>query len=337
MNRQMYWQNLTHLVTIPTYRHPIRYQDSIMIFGSCFAQRIQKHLHNLLYHYTTSPFGISYNPSSIAQGLISLIQDQHFDESLLFNYRERWHSPWHHSSYSHPQRETCLQQIQQAWYHTQQKLKTCRYLMITLGTAWVYHDAQYGIVNNCHQRPARDFTRFRLDVSTMTQLLSEAQKAIWKVNPHVQFIYTVSPIRHLKDGAIENQRSKASLLLTIDALQNQTPQQCFYFPSYEIMMDELRDYRFYKDDLIHPSDCATQLICDLFTQYCLCHQQESIRHHIMQLQKNIAHKPRHPNSIAHQKHKQKIQASIQQLKTHHPYLNYNALECSDINSILGGE
>jgi hypothetical protein len=322
-------QLMNHLMTqvkVSTFPHPIKYQDHIMMIGSCFAQRIQGYLNHYLYHTSNSPFGITYNPYSIGQGLIDLVNQNNYDFEQLFYYRERWHSPSHHGKYSHDSRAMCIANIQKEWSYVKDKLAHTKILIITLGTAWVYHDqkSQY-IVNNCHQRPATDFIRYRLSITEVVEILHKAYQAIYQINPQIKIIYTVSPVRHLKDGAIENQRSKSTLLLAIEKLLRLQPTDCFYFPAYEIMLDELRDYRFYKDDLLHPNDMAVRIICDIFTRSYLDPNQIKIRSTVSKLQKSLSHKAHNPNSDASIKHKNKVKHKLSVLKQEYPYLNYDLI------------
>jgi len=253
-------------VQIPGFAWQTGYQRRNLFMGSCFTENIGQKMETLKYPVDINPFGILYNPVSVANGLRFLLQRKKFTEQDLIHYNGLWHSFFHHSRFSSPDKNEALTTINNRIEKSAEFLKNAGFLFITFGTAWVYDYKLTGqTVSNCHKIPEKEFRRFRLTpgeiVEDYRQLLSE----IRDFDPEIKVVFTVSPIRHWKDGAIENQRSKATLLLAIDQLIREFGEEyCNYFPAYEIVMDELRDYRFYAEDMIHLSVSAVNHIWEKF-------------------------------------------------------------------------
>lgn len=245
---------------------PINHIDRIMLLGSCFTDEIGSRLERRYFNPCVNPFGALYNPISIAKAIDCLINKPKFSEDDLFEHNGLWHSFMHHSRFSSRSKETALDNINASFSKAKEFFKTANVFIITFGTAFIYSLADSGeIVANCHKLPASTFVRRKISIDEITHRWSSLIKTINKINPNARIIFTVSPIRHLADGAHGNQSSKATLLLAIDKLieQNQT---CSYFPSYEIVLDELRDYRFYAADMKHPSDVAVDYIFERFAE-----------------------------------------------------------------------
>jgi hypothetical protein len=253
-------------VQIPGFAWQTGYQRRNLFMGSCFTENIGQKMETLKYPVDINPFGILYNPVSVANGLRFLLQRKKFTEQDLIHHNGLWHSFFHHSRFSSPDKNEALTTINNRIEKSAEFLKNAGFLFITFGTAWVYDYKLTGqTVSNCHKIPEKEFRRFRLTpgeiVEDYRQLLSE----IRDFDPEIKVVFTVSPIRHWKDGAIENQRSKATLLLAIDQLIREFGEEyCNYFPAYEIVMDELRDYRFYAEDMIHLSVSAVNHIWEKF-------------------------------------------------------------------------
>jgi hypothetical protein len=265
----------------------------MMLMGSCFTENIGQKLLDQKFDVDMNPFGILYNPESISNSLKILLEKRIFTEKDLFNDQGLWNSFYHHSRFSDIDQKVTLENINNRISSSHKFLKTADLLIITFGTAWVYELKNTGqIVSNCHKLPGSDFKRFRLKVHEITEVYRELLEEIWKFNPAVKIIFTVSPIRHWKDGAVENQLSKATLLLAIDQLiRGFGNQVCGYFPSYEIMMDELRDYRFYAEDMLHLSPVATDYIFDRFSKVMISSESKEISKRILKLKKSMDHRP----------------------------------------------
>ena len=273
-----------HTELIPEkLNNPISYKDKIMALGSCFVENIGQKLTDLKYKVQVNPFGIQYNPISIANSLNRLMAGNILESSELFNHEGLWHSFMHHSDYSNIDKEICLEHINREFEKARVHLQNAESLMITLGTAWVYeYSLNKMIVNNCHKLPASNFKRYRLEVDEIVSQLSNTFMELIKFNPNLRILITVSPIRHLKDGFHENQISKSSLLLAVEKLREDF-KHVQYFPSYEIMMDDLRDYRFYKSDMVHPNEMAIDYIWEKFVISSFCEKEKEIRDAILKI------------------------------------------------------
>lgn len=280
-------------INIPEFPFKMDYSKKMMLLGSCFTENIGSKLSDMKFPVDMNPFGIQYNPESIAQGLKILLKKRLFADDDLFVDKGIWNSYFHHSRFSGIDRKKVLSEINERIIFSHEFLKNTDFLVITFGTAWVYELKKTGlIVSNCHKVNAAEFKRFRLGVYEITETYKSIIEEILEINPEIKIIFTVSPIRHLKDGAVENQLSKATLLLAIDKLKNSFRENiCNYFPAYEIMMDELRDYRFYATDMIHIGEPAVDHIFSRFSDSLFSKESHMLSLKIMQIRKNINHRP----------------------------------------------
>ena len=246
-----------------TQRH-ISYDDRLLFLGSCFAENISVKFSEYYFRVTCNPFGVLYNPASIARCLRLLgNENEEFPLSYIVSHDGMFHSLLHHSDFSSPDRKTCLDNVQKSIHDGQIALSQATVVVITLGTAWVY-DYNGNTVANCHKMPSRLFVRHRLTVDQCADSLEECLRMAGK-DKH--FIITVSPVRHLKDGLHENRLSKAILMLAVNQVQKRMDGYSIdYFPAYELLEDELRDYRFYAADMIHPSEVAVEYIWQRFAE-----------------------------------------------------------------------
>ena len=249
---------LTTSIDIKPSAWKIGYEDRILMLGSCFSDEIGEQMQQRHLTVTCNPFGTLYNPLSIAQAI------QLTELPELVEYDGLWHSMAHHGSFSHPAKEETETAVRASIEHMQKAFADATVVIVTFGTAWVY-EMGGRIVANCHKMPEAWFTRRRLSVEEIVA----AWRPILEQYKDKHWIFTVSPIRHIKDGLHENQLSKSTLLMAVEKLRNteyrvQNPDRVTYFPSYEILLDELRDYRFYADDLVHPSSLAVNYIWERF-------------------------------------------------------------------------
>ena len=246
----------------------INHQRGIVMMGSCFSDNIGNRLQSACFNVEVNPFGTLYNPASIANGLMDIMHKRQFVQDDLFQLvgDNRWHSFSHHSSYSSVDSGKMLNNINEQLSQSHTMLQQASTLIITFGTAWVYQliDTQQ-VVANCHKLPSDKFNRCLMSVDEIIEQWSGVIKQLRALNEEIKIIFTVSPIRHLRDGAHENQVSKSTLHLAIDALVK-SHKGVIYFPAYEIMNDDLRDYRFYASDMTHPSEEAVDYIYDIFVQ-----------------------------------------------------------------------
>ncbi|MBO7609429.1 MAG: GSCFA domain-containing protein [Muribaculaceae bacterium] len=243
----------------------LHHSDAVVLIGSCFSDNIGAKMQSAMMNAMVNPFGTLYNPLSIAAGIQRLIDGDAIPGNTLFSLNGVWNSYCFHSRYSLADKQATLNGMNARIVEGQARLKTCQALIVTLGTAMVYRLKSTGeVVANCHKVPQHEFTRQMASVDEMTQVLTSMVERFHKFNPKARVIFTVSPIRHIADGLDVNSLSKAMLRVTINNVQQRFPQLVDYFPAYEIVMDDLRDYRFYAADMVHPSDVAIEYIWQAF-------------------------------------------------------------------------
>ncbi len=309
-------------VQIPEFRWKASYQKSSLFMGSCFTENVGKKMENLKFPADINPFGILYNPVSVANGLRLLIQPKTFAESDLIEHNGVWHSFLHHGRFSSTDANQTLQNINKRLVNSSEFLKKTDFLFITFGTAWVYRfNKTKKIVSNCHKIPAAFFTRERLTVDEIVALYQDLLAELWQLNPEIKIIFTVSPIRHWKDGAIENQRSKSILLLAIDSLVKKHENYCAYFPSYEIVMDELRDYRFYAADMIHLSEVAIDHIWERFANCLIDEESRKIVVEVRKIVNAMQHRPLNTTTPEFRKFIENTLENLNNTGMKYPYLN----------------
>lgn len=309
-------------VQLPQFSRKTGYQQKNIFMGSCFTENVGQRMEDAKYPVDINPFGILYNPESVAKGLEILLNVKHFSENDLLEHNGLWHSFSHHGRFSSADLETVLNAVNERIAFSSAFLKEAGFLFVTFGTAWVYRYKKSGqVVSNCHKIPAREFTRERLSVEQIVDRYKKLLHEIWQVNPGLKVVFTVSPIRHWKDGAVENQRSKATLLLAIDQLQNEFGEGCAYFPSYEIVMDELRDYRFYAADMLHLSDVAVDYIYQKFQEVLVEAESRQLAEKVLKVRSAVQHKPFNTNTAEFKKFLEQSHQKILDLERQYPYLN----------------
>jgi len=246
----------------------VDYETSMLFVGSCFSDNIGGLLQRLKFPVMLNPFGVLYNPVSIARSISFIVKKTMMEEDSLIFHNNLWHSFNFHGSFSGVDKREVLQRCNDSILRSYDYLKNAQYLFVTFGTAWVFELARNNqIVSNCHKLPSKEFNRYRLSVATIVSVWSNLILLLQEFNPKLKIIFTVSPVRHLKDGARENQLSKSTLMLAIDEIiKLYTEAQVAYFPAYEIVNDELRDYRFYASDMVHVSDLGVQFIFERFKE-----------------------------------------------------------------------
>ena len=315
--------NLNTPVEIPSGFIPIHHAQRLLIMGSCFAENIGTLLAENKFQVDINPFGILYNPLSISMALREIIRKRLYEESDLFSYREYWHSPMHHGSFSAATPEEVVRNIRVRLEQAHKELKQLDWLMLTFGTAYVYEQKKTGkVVANCHKLPEKDFVRRRLETDEITEDYILLLDELISLNPKIKILFTVSPIRHVRDGMHANQLSKSVLLLAIDRVMQRYPQATFYFPSYEIILDELRDYRFYADDMVHPSSLAVNYLWERFSETFFCPETQALIKECATIRKAIAHKPFHPESEEYKRFLGQIVLKIERLNGKYPYLDF---------------
>ncbi|MFD2603039.1 GSCFA domain-containing protein [Flavobacterium suzhouense] len=310
-------------IPIVKSNHPIDYNSKIVSLGSCFAVNIGQKFDYFKYRNTTNPFGILFHPLALEKFIGYALQQKQFTESDIFQLNDLWHCFDAHSDLSHPDKEVLLNNLNQACSLAYSELKEATHLIITLGTAWVYRNNTSGnLVANCHKVPQKEFTKELLSPETIRQSLESIIARATEVNPKLNFIFTVSPVRHIKDGFTENQWSKANLISALHQTINNKQQTINYFPSYEIMMDELRDYRFYAKDMIHPSAIAVDYIWERFTEAYIASEAQQTMKLADNIQKGLSHRPFNPETEQHQAFLQKLDEKIKTLQKQHSHITF---------------
>lgn len=303
-------------------RYQIDYQSNIVSIGSCFADNLAKKMAYHKFKIQSNPFGVLFHPLAIENVLNRCCNSIFFDDSDLFFYDELWHSFEVHSQYSNPDKSLIIKELNTKIQLFSETIPKATHLVITLGTAWVYREMEINkIVANCHKVPQQKFKKEILSTTIITKSLERIYNILKEKNPNLCIIFTISPVRHLKDGFIENQRSKANLFSALhDFLEDKN--DSFYFPAYEVLMDELRDYRFYNDDLIHPSAQAITYIWGKFAQSFIHANAHSIMTEVAGIQASINHRPIHPTGKKHQLFIENLSQRIKKLQQKIPHLNF---------------
>ncbi len=291
----------------------IDYKSNIVLIGSCFTQNIGNKLDYYNFTNFINPFGILFTPTAIENLIVSALNNKKYTDNELVFYNELWHCLDVHSDFSHCDKNIVLDFINTTLIKTKTDLKNASHIIITLGTSWVYrYNKTNNLVANCHKIPQKQFTKEILSVHEIKNSLQNIMNTINKVNKKIEVIFTVSPVRHLKDGFIENQQSKSHLLTAIHQVLTKNAS---YFPAYEIMMDDLRDYRFYKKDMLHPNEIAIDYIWDNFIATWIKASEKETMEQVAQIRKGLAHKPFNENSKQHKFFLEKLKQKIDFLKT----------------------
>jgi len=304
-------------VSIPKSDFSISHKQPALLIGSCFAQNIGEKLTDHKFNATLNPNGIIYNPISVINSLKRIINDDFYSANELLEFNGKWVSLNHHGSFSSFDKSECIEDINSSFNKAKQQLNSCKTIFITFGSAWVYEYPDVGIVANCHKIPNKQFTKRLLSVKEILSAFDGIKDALKDFN----IVFTVSPIRHSKDGLHENSLSKSTLLLAINNLVEQNG-NCHYFPAYELVIDELRDYRFYKDDLVHPTELAVNYVWEKFSACFFDDETIQLNTAINKIQNALTHKPFNPESEEHQQFFAKTRQQINTLKQKYHFLDF---------------
>lgn len=279
----------------------INYHSKILLLGSCFSENIGAKLSYFKFQSNQNPFGILFHPKAIENLISRAVHEESYTEADLTFNNERWHCFDAHSSLSAADKKELLTNLNTALIDTKKQLEKATHVIITLGTSWVYKLIDTAIiVANCHKVPQKKFSKELLSVAEVSQSLADSISLIKTINAKASITFTVSPVRHLKDGFTENTRSKAHLIAGVHAVVHPT-KNIHYFPAYEIIMDELREYRFYNEDMVHPNKIAINYIWEKFIATWFSKESRDTMQEIEVIQKGIAHRPFNENSEQHQK------------------------------------
>jgi hypothetical protein len=311
---------------------PISYPDKIMLVGSCFTEHIGNSLANFKFPVLQNPNGILFDPSSVCRSLVSYIENKQYQPEELFQLNEVWNSWHHHSRFSNIDPKECLEDINVSQTNAHEFLKQANWIIITLGSAFSYRLTDpvksgaasslgdQAAVANCHRAPAQWFKKHLLEIEEISAMLDNCYHRLMQFNSQLNIIFTVSPVRHIRDGVVDNNRSKARLIESIHHMVNKFD-RLHYFPAYEIVIDVLRDYRFFDIDLVHPNYSATDFVLNKFTEACISHESQILMEEIKKI--NIARKHRafQPRTNAHRQFLASHYERVKELKQQYPFLD----------------
>ena len=327
--------NLQTKITVAAPDFLIDYNSRLMMLGSCFAENMGSKFSYYKFDVDVNPCGIIYNPLSVANVLRLIVEGKQFEKSDLRQVGGKWVSLYHHGAFSSTDPDECLRRINDRLTKATGELRTLDLLVITWGTAWVYkYIPENIIVSNCHKIPSREFERSRLSVEDIVREYLVLIERLREINPGLRILFTVSPIRHWKDGAHGNQLSKATLLLAIDRLREEI-QHVYYFPAYEIVLDELRDYRFYAEDMLHVSGFTVDYIWERFLYSFISPEVFGLMNQIGRINKGVAHRPFEPQSEEYQRLVKKMLAEIAMISRSYPMIDFSE-EKRKLNEVIVG-
>ena len=313
----------TTKIPVQKSNFPIDYDSKVMLLGSCFAENMGKKFDYFKFQATTNPFGIIFNAVSLEKLIRRAVENRTFTENDIFFHNDLWHCYEVHSELSNSDKDAFLESLNDIIRSTNKQLNDSTHIIITLGTSWVYRNIETNeIVANCHKVPQKQFTKELLSIHQTEESLQSIISLIHSVNPNCNFIFTVSPVRHIKDGFTENTLSKAHLIAAIHKTITNHKSNITYFPSYEIMMDELRDYRFYAEDMLHPNQTAIDYIWIQFFENYISESVFGLMNEICSIQKGLQHRPFNPNTESHQKFVLTLEEKMKRINERLPTIQF---------------
>jgi GSCFA family len=308
-------------ITLAPLPQPIRYGEKILLTGSCFTEHIGDALSDWKFTTLLNPNGILFDASSVASSLISYIAPKRYVAEDLVFFNELWQSWQHHSHFSGTDKAAVLDRINASQERAHAFLREADWLIITLGSAFSYRLAEgLAPVANCHRVPGRNFVKHLLTIEEIVTALDSCLHQLFYFNPGLKVIFTVSPVRHIRDGVVENNRSKARLIESVHHLTNKFD-RLFYFPAYELVIDVLRDYRFYDIDMVHPNYAATQFVLEKFVEYGIDAGSRQVLEEVKKLVVARRHRPLHPETSAHARFMQEQREKAVGLAAKYPFLD----------------
>jgi hypothetical protein len=311
------------IVEFPASAEKISYQSRCLFMGSCFTGEIGGRMFSLKFPVLVNPFGTLFNPASICDNLEILIEGRTFSPDDLFLHNGMWFSFSHYTGFDRPDLQECLSLVNNSLQEGSSFIRDCNYILITLGTAWTFiYKATGKVVANCHKLPSAEFTRRLLEPEEICEKYDRMLAALKKINPGARILFTVSPVRHWKDGAVNNQVSKSILLLSIHRMMKKHS-TVGYFPAYEIFMDELRDYRFYSSDMLHPSETGSSYIWERFCSAYMDEDSKKIMAGVSAILKAVAHRPGQTDLPNLKKFSLNLLKQIDQLTLSNPFLDFS--------------
>ncbi|WP_293304561.1 GSCFA domain-containing protein [Allomuricauda sp.] len=316
---------LQTIVPLQKAEQPIDYSSKMLLLGSCFVENMGERLDYYKFRSLQNPFGILFHPLALENLMERALGDKTYQEDEVFEQNGIWHCFDAHSDLNAHSREALLNHLNQRLQETKAELENTTHMIITLGTAWVYKNiASRKVVANCHKVPQKEFVKRLLTPEEIQSSLARLVDLVQQVNPKANLIFTVSPVRHLKDGFVENQQSKSHLITALHSVLSSRAQSrdVSYFPAYEIMMDELRDYRFYGKDLVHPNELAVEYIWEKFKDTWISPDCYSVMDEVDSVQKGLQHRPFNPDSEAHQTFRKSLRTKITYLQERYPFMKF---------------
>ncbi|WP_313804293.1 GSCFA domain-containing protein [Flavobacterium sp.] len=309
-------------IPISASEFPIDYSSRMVSLGSCFAENMGEKFDYFKFQNLVNPFGIIFNPVSLEILVKRIVEKRYYSENDIFYHNERWNCYEVHSEVSRLDKTDFLNTLNQALENSHAWIGNATHLVITLGTSWVYRNVESNeIVANCHKVPQKEFVKELLSVNQISESLQNIITFVHSVNPDCKFIFTVSPVRHIKDGFAENNLSKAHLISAIHTMIN-NQSSINYFPSYEIMMDELRDYRFYAEDMLHPNKIAIDYIWERFYEFGIASDCFALMKEVEAIQKSLEHRPFNSQSEEFQKFSEVLSSKIERLTEKLPHITF---------------
>lgn len=302
-------------IKIQPLEQTITYDDGLLFLGSCFADEVGGLCKGLGFNAMVNPFGVLYNPASIAQSVERLRNGKPFSQDEVIEVGDgQYCTFFHNTAFWRPSETALLEQVNESLAEAHEHFAKAKWVVISLGTSWIFrHKANDSVVSNCHKLPSDQFESQFLSIEQSFHCLS----GIVRKHPEKQFVFTVSPLRHLKDGLHENQLSKAALLIAVDQVCK-TFCNAHYFPAYEIVMDELRDYRFYKEDMVHLTEQTVQYIWERFADFAIAPSEQPAMKAATELKQMLHHKPLFPESEAFRKFETKKQDKLKEIRELYP-------------------
>lgn len=310
-------------IQLPKAPKLIDHRQKILSVGSCFTEHIGNALKELKFSVLQNPNGILFDPASVCSSLVSYVRNEAVQEQELFQLNELWHSWQHHSRFSGMDKQGVLEKINASRGAAHQFLSEADWLIITLGSSFSYRlvQQQGAPVANCHRAPAQWFRKHMMKVDETIAQLDNTLHQLFRFNPKLSIIFTISPVRHIRDGVIDNNRSKARLIEAVHHLVNKFD-RLYYFPAYELVIDVLRDYRFYDIDMVHPNYLATDFVLQQFLQTHTSEETLALTEEIKKIAIARRHRAAHPGTEAHKKFLAAHLVKAKQLQQEHPYLNF---------------
>lgn len=311
-------------LSVPRAPVPLRYPQAVLLMGSCFTEHIADRLNAYRFPVLQNPHGILFNPISITQALVSYIEEKQYGPQDLFELNGLWSSWDHHGRFSSPDREACLDGIQASQTLASAFLRGADWLILTLGSGFIYELKGEGrSVANCHKAPQDWFRRRLLTVEEVLSALDPVIHRLFYLNSRLRLVFTISPVRHLREGMVDNNRNKAVLIQAVHHLASKFD-RIDYFPAYELVVDDLRDYRFYAEDMVHPNHQATEYVWEKFREAWTDHEAQEVMDALDPILIARRHRALHPQSANHRKFLERMGFQCEALMARYPFLDLSA-------------